>query len=56
MLPLSFLRAHGSLIAITRLVFILLRGHAARDRVLQERRQAEGTDTSGKTLGGVLHD
>ncbi len=45
-----------ALIAVTPMVFVLLRGHAARDRILQERRQAEGTSASGKTLGQVLRD
>lgn len=45
-----------ALIAIAPLVFLLLRGHAARDRALLERRQAERTGESGKTLGDALRD
>jgi sugar phosphate permease len=45
-----------ALIAVAPLVFLLLRGHGVRDRALQERRHAEGTGESNKTLGGVLRD
>lgn len=45
-----------ALIAIAPLVFLLLRGHAARDRALHERRKARGTSENGKTLGQVLRD
>ena len=45
-----------ALIAITPLVFLLLRGHGARDRELQERRQIKGAGKSDKSLGGVLRD
>jgi sugar phosphate permease len=45
-----------ALIAIAPLVFLLLRDHRARDRALQERRQAEGTGESDKMLGDVLRD
>jgi sugar phosphate permease len=45
-----------ALIAIAPLVFLLLRGHGARDRALRERRQTEGPGENDKTLGDVLRD
>ena len=45
-----------ALIAIAPLVFLLLRGHGARDRALQEQRRAEGAGEGDKTLGQALRD
>ncbi len=45
-----------ALIATAPLIFLLLRGHDARDLALREKRQAEGTGAGDRTLGGVLRD
>jgi hypothetical protein len=45
-----------ALIATAPLIFLLLRGHDARDLALRGKRQAEGTGAGDRTLGGVLRD
>lgn len=45
-----------ALIAVSPLAFLLLRGHSARDRALQEMRQVEGFGKNDTALGGVLRD
>lgn len=45
-----------ALIATAPLIFLLLRGHDARDLALREKRRAEGTVAGDRTLGGVLRD
>jgi sugar phosphate permease len=45
-----------ALAATAPMVFILLRGHGARDRALRAKREAEGAGEGDRTLGGVLRD